>query len=131
MYVYLNMNPEKRHTIDCVIRGVSFVTDSDWDTTFLWIAMECLIHKDMPELNYIWAGYLKKRGFRRHLIPDTCPNCYTVRDFCRDHPVGTFLLVIVNYASGGHVVAVRDGNYYDIWDSGNEVPTYYWVKGDE
>lgn len=128
MFVYFNMNPEKKKTIDCVIRGVSFVTGNDWETTFLHIAIECIMHHDMPECNYIWAGYLRKEGFKRHLIPDTCPNCYTVKDFCTDHPVGTYLLVIVNYETGGHVVAVRNGDYYDIWDSGNEVPSYYWEK---
>lgn len=131
MFVYYNMNPEKKHTIDCVIRGVSFVTDQDWETTFMGIAVECMIHHDMPEPNYIWAGYLRKKGFTKHLIPDTCPICYTVKDFCADHPTGTYLLAIIGYGSeGGHVVAVRDGNYFDIWDSGNEVPTYYWVKGE-
>lgn len=129
MYVYLNVNPDKKRTTDCVIRGVSFVLDQDWETTFTHIAVECIKEHDMPEYNYVWAGYLRRRGFRRFMIPDTCPNCYTVKDFCRDNPVGTYLLVIVGYGSdGGHVVAVRDGNYFDIWDSGNEVPTYYWVK---
>lgn len=129
MYVYLNVNPDKKRTTDCVIRGVSFVLDQDWDTTFTHIAVECIKEHDMPEYNYIWAGYLRRRGFKRFMISDTCPNCYTVKDFCRDNPVGTYLLVIVGYGSdGGHVVAVRDGNYFDIWDSGNEVPTYYWVK---
>lgn len=129
MYVYLNVNPDKKRTTDCVIRGVSFVLDQDWDTTFTHIAVECIKEHDMPEYNYIWAGYLRRRGFKRFMIPDTCPNCYTVKDFCRDNPVGTYLLVIVGYGSdGGHVVAVRDGNYFDIWDSGNEVPTYYWVN---
>ena len=129
MFVYLNMNPDKKRTTDCVIRGVSFVLDQDWETTFTHIAVECIKEHDMPEYNYVWAGYLRRRGFKRFMIPDTCPNCYTVKDFCRDNPVGTYLLVIVGYGSdGGHVVAVRDGNYFDIWDSGNEVPTYYWVK---
>lgn len=129
MFIYLNMNPDKRHTIDCVIRGVSFVTDSDWETTFLRIAVECIKYHDMPEVNHVWASYLKSLGFTRHLIPDTCPICYTVKDFCHDHPVGTYLLVIVGYGTtGGHVVAVRNGDYFDIWDSGNEVPTYFWVK---
>lgn len=131
MYIYYNMNPDKKRTIDCVIRGVSFVTDQDWDTVFIHIAVECLMYHDMPEANYIWAGYLRKLGFAKHLIPDTCPLCYTVKDFCVDHPIGTYLLVIIGYGTeGGHVVAVRDGNYYDIWDSGNEVPTYYWEKGE-
>lgn len=130
MFVYLNMNPDKRHTIDCVIRGVSFVTDTDWETTFLRIAVECIKYHDMPEVNHVWASYLKQLGFKRYFIPDTCPVCYTVKDFCHDHPVGTYLLVIVGYGTGGgHVVAVRDGDYFDIWDSGNEVPTYYWTKG--
>ena len=129
MFVYLNMNPDRNRTFDCVIRGVSFVTGEDWDTTFLWIAIECLKYHDMPEQNYIWAGYLKRLGFKRYLLPDTCPDCYTVRDFCRDFPEGTYLLVIINYGgNGGHVVAVKDGDYYDTWDSGNEVPTYFWVK---
>lgn len=129
MFVYLNMNPDKRHTIDCVIRGVSFVTDTDWETTFIRIAVECIKYHDMPEVNHVWASYLKSIGFTRHLIPDTCPTCYTVKDFCNDHPVGTYLLVIVGYgATGGHVVAVRNGDYFDIWDSGNEVPTYFWAK---
>lgn len=83
----------------------------------------------MPEANHVWASYLRSEGFRRYSIPDTCPVCYTVKDFCVDHPYGTYLLVIVNHGiGGGHVVAVCDGNYYDVWDSGNEIPTYYWVK---
>ena len=28
----------------------------------------------------------------------------------------------------GHVVCVKDGNYYDTWQSGDEVPIYAWVK---
>lgn len=28
----------------------------------------------------------------------------------------------------GHVVCVIDGVYYDSWDSGREVPLYYWQK---
>lgn len=131
MFIYYNMNPDKKKTIDCVIRGVSFVTGQDWETVFIHIAVECIMHHDMPEANYIWAGYLKRLGFKKHLIPDTCPICYTVKDFCMDHPVGTYLLVIIGYGTeGGHAVAVQDGNYFDIWDSGNEVPTYYWEKGE-
>ena len=56
-------------------------------------------------------------------MPNMCPPCYTVKDFCKDHPVGTYIL-----ATGSHVVTVVDGNYYDTWDSGTEVPIYYWKK---
>lgn len=129
MFIYYNKNPDGKRTFDCVIRGVSFVLDEDWETTFMGIAVECIKQHDMPEFNYVWAGYLRYRGLKRFLIPDTCPVCYTVKDFCKDHPIGTYLLVIITYGldGGGHVVAVKDGDYYDIWDSGNEVPTYYWT----
>ena len=123
MYVEYNLNPDGKKTTDCVIRAISFVTGQNWETTFLQLCIECLMHHDMPEANYIWAGYLKSKGFKQYLLPDTCPFCYTVKDFCKDYPVGTYLLAI-----GDHVVAVKDGNYYDIWDSGSEVPIYYWKK---
>jgi hypothetical protein len=32
------------------------------------------------------------------------------------------------HLSGNHVVTVINGNYYDAWDSGGEVPIAYWTK---
>lgn len=73
--------------------------------------------------NSVWGAYLKHKGFRKYPIMDTCPDCYTVRDFCRDYSVGTFVL-----GMGDHAVCVIDGDYYDAWDSGGEVPIYYYKK---
>ena len=30
-----------------------------------------------------------------------------------------------------HVVCVEDGKYFDSWDSGNEIPLFYWEKEDK
>lgn len=76
---------------------------------------------DMPDSNYVWSEYLYHHGFIRTPIPDTCPQCMTVRTFCELHSEGSYILAI-----DGHVVAVVDGNYYDTWDSGDEIPIYYW-----
>ena len=57
--------------------------------------------------------------------PDDTIDFYTVRDFCRDNPHGIFILAL-----SGHVLAVIDGNYYDSWDSGEEIPVYYWHRED-
>ena len=78
---------------------------------------------DMPSSNRVWEEYLKRHGFKRTLLPDTCPMCYTVRDFCYDYPRGKYLLAI-----GTHVVAVENGDYFDTWDSGDEIPLFYWRK---
>lgn len=123
MFVYFNPNPANNHVGDCVIRAISKVTNQDWEKTYLEIALQGYMLKDMPSANYVWGAYLLENGFKRYVIPNTCPECYTIIDFCRDNPKGTFLL-----ATGTHVVAVQGGNYYDAWDSGNEIPIYYWQK---
>lgn len=123
MYKYYNPNPTGKQVGDCVIRGVSRVTGLSWDDTYINICLMGYELKDMPSANHVWESYLASKGFVRRMIKDACPFCYTVDQFTRDHPQGVFLL-----ATGTHVVAVEDGNYYDAWDSGNEVPIYYWRK---
>lgn len=76
---------------------------------------------DMPSSDSVWNEYLKSKGLTRHIVPDTCPNCYTVRQFADEHPTGIYVVFV-----GQHVVAVADGNYIDTWDSGDRIPIYYW-----
>ena len=123
MYIYYNPNPAGQKVGDCVIRAISKLIGQDWEKTYIGVAVQGYISYDMPSSNAVWAEYLRRRGYRRFVIPDTCPDCYTVRDFCIDNPRGAFLL-----ATGSHVVTVIDGDYYDAWDSGSEVPIYFWTK---
>ena len=122
-YIYYNPNPKGAMTGDCVIRAVSKVTGRSWDETYLILASYGFDQKKLSNTDSVWGSYLKDSGFTRETVPNTCPNCYTVRDFCRNHPHGVYIL-----GTGTHVVAVIDGNYYDSWDSGKEVPIYYWRK---
>lgn len=125
MFVYYNPNPAGRATSDCVIRAISKLLDLDWDTVFLKLSLMAYTKKDNLEKNHVWGDYLAMNGFVRHLVPNMCPNCYTVKDFCREHPKGRYLLRIDGLRDG-HVVTAIDGNYYDTWDSGNEVVDYYY-----
>lgn len=123
MYKYYNPNPYGKVVGDCVVRGISKLTNKSWDYTFLAICMTGFDVKNMPSGNEVWEVYLSNLGYTRTMLPDTCPYCYTVNDFTNDYPKGEYLLT-----TGTHVVAVEDGDYYDAWDSGNEVPIYYWRK---
>ena len=120
-----NPNPQNNLVIDCTVRAISKATGQSWDETYIGLAVEGYVIKDMSNSNRVWGSYVKRLGFEKLSIPNTCPDCYTVKQFCVDHPRGTFLL-----ATGNHVVAVVNGDYYDTWDSGNEIPVYFWTKGD-
>lgn len=120
-----NPNPYNNLVIDCTVRAISKATGQSWDETYIGLAVEGYVIKDMSNSNRVWGSYVKRLGFKKFSLPNTCPDCYTVKQFCVDYPRGTFLL-----ATGNHVVTVVDGNYYDTWDSGDEIPVYFWTKGD-
>lgn len=122
-YVRYNTNPINNLVGDCVVRAISILTDETWDDVYWGIAIQGFLMKNMPSSNSVWGEYLTRKGFRREVIPNTCPACYSVREFCMEHPYGKYLL-----ATGSHVIAIVDGDYYDTWDSGDEIPIYYWER---
>ena len=123
MYKFYNPNPKNKFVGDCVIRAIAKLEGLDWDTTYLKICFYGFREKNMPAINEVWRAFLLDNGYKRFSIPNICPDCYTVKDFCRENQKGKYLL-----ATGEHVVAVVNGDYYDAWNSGDEVPIYYWRK---
>ena len=92
-----------------------------WDEAYIVLSDYGMLYKNLPNANEVWGAYLKDRGFTRHILPDTCPDCYTIEDFCRDHPKGIFVV-----GTGTHVVTCIDGSALDAWNSLSETPLYYW-----
>lgn len=122
-YKFYNPNPDGILVDDCVFRALSIVMDEDWETTYVKLAVLGLMYHNRMDSNYVWGKYLENNGFKKYIIPDTCPDCYTIRKFCDDHKSGIYLL-----ATGNHVVAVIDGDYIDTFDSGDYIPIYYWKR---
>lgn len=123
-YKKYNSNPERKNVGDCAVRAISIATDQSWEETYIGLSLQGFLMGDMPSANSVWGAYLRGKGFTRHVIPDKYPDCYTVSDFADDNPHGTYLLAL-----SGHVVCLKDGNWIDSWDSGSEIPLYYWKKG--
>ena len=120
---YLNVNPDKILVPDCTVRAITVLTGKTWEEVYDGICAEGKLMHNMPSSNAVWSQYLRKLGYIRTPLPDTCPYCYTVDEFCHDHPKGKYLLALYE-----HVVAVVDGYYYDTWDSGNMTVLYFWEK---
>ena len=122
MYKHYNPNKQNPSGSDCVIRALTKALNKSWDDVFLELCVYGFKYKDMPSVNSIWGFMLTDYGFNKFIIGNTCPNCYTVIDFTRDHNKGLYVL-----GMGDHVVTVLDGDYYDSWDSGTKVPIYYFT----
>lgn len=123
MFVFYNPNPAGHSVGDCVIRAICKATGESWDKIYVGLAVTGMELADMPSANAVWGAYLHRRGYTRTALPDKCPASYTVADFASEHRQGAYILAL-----SGHVVAVVDGNYYDAWDSGRELPLYVWER---
>ena len=123
MYREYNPNPVGRRVGDCAVRAIAKALNIDWETAYLKNIINGFQMGDVPSSDSVWGATLRQNGFYRKSIPDTCPDCYTAKDFCEDHPQGVYVL-----GFGGHVATVRDGDLFDSWDSSNEIPQYYWYK---
>ena len=121
MWIRCNPNPVGRETGDCVIRAVAVATGQSWRETYWDLCEQGAIMGDLPNNNSVWGAYLRSRGGKQFLLPESCPDCITVRAFCERYPEGVYVI-----GSGDHAIAIIDGDWYDLADSGLVTPTYFW-----
>ena len=116
--------PNNHRTGDCVVRSLCKYLDLDWLSTFdrlVPIARERqenlgnllqYADGDVSELGLCWTPISVAKGEKR----------ITVDQFAKRNPTGRFILRVAN-----HVVAVKDGWYWDIWDCGDYTVYGYWT----
>lgn len=124
-YIQRNINPCLRSVGDCAVRALAVATNKSWEETYAELCMLGFQMCDMPNSNEVISAFMRKNGFQKRLIPNYLPDRYSIQDFTNDNPYGVYVL-----GTGSHVVAVVDGDYIDIWDSGDEIPIYFFTKGE-
>ena len=125
-WVEWNENPVSRSVGDCAVRAVALALDVDWETAYALIALNGYLMADMPSSNAVWGAVLRQNGFSRYIIPDSCPDCYTINDFADENPRGIYVV-----GTGNHVCTIKNGTVFDSWDSRSEIPIYYWHKKED
>lgn len=138
-FIRLNLNPDGYDTGDCVIRAISLALKLNWYMVHDELSFLSRKMSDVLSSNRVWKQYLINRGYREEWAQNACPNCLTVADFCRSHPKGRYILSTAEYkkardnliVTGSHVIAVVDGDWYDTWDSGGDVPLSYFYIYDK
>ena len=110
-------------TGDCVIRALAKALDKTWDDIYWDLSILGFYSGNWGNGNEVWRQYLRDNGFRQYVIPNTCPDCYSARDFLYDHPNGTYVLCF-----DGHVATAIDGTLYDSWNSLDMIPIFYFRR---
>jgi len=124
MYMYYNPNPVRSDGVgDCAVRALAKAADLTWEQAYTELSTSGFLMGDVMNSDAVLAAVLRKYGFVRGAVPDTCPDCYTVLDFIEEHPNGIYVI-----KSQNHVATVVDGNLFDAWDSSQRIPLFFWYK---
>ena len=121
MWVQCNPNPLGKQASDCVVRAIAVAMQRSWQDVYADLCRQGRLMCDMPSSNSVWGTYLQEEGFEPFLLPESCPRCVTVRAFAERFPEGTYII-----GTGSHAVTVIGGDWFDSWDSADEVPSYFW-----
>lgn len=111
---------------DCAIRAIAKALGISWEKAYVKLSINGYLMGDIPNSDLVWGSVLRQKGFSRKVIPNTCPECYTMADFCADHPKGIFVV-----KSEDHVATVVNGTIFDAWNSEMKIPIYYWTMEKE
>lgn len=125
LWVFFNPNQRMERTGDCTIRSYCAAENITWDEAF---DVSCKAAKELGflEINSfktVENVLINKFGYTKCKRKRNEP-WRTVAEFAQYHPTGIFDLHATN-----HMVTVKDGRYYDSWDSGNRLVSCYFAKG--
>lgn len=121
MWIRANPNPKGKQASDCVIRAICIALNQSWYQVFDELCFTAREDCDMPSVDAVWGHLLYLKGFEPFSLPEYCPRCITIKEFARQFPFGIYII-----GTGYHAVCVIDGDYYDSWDSGDEIPSFFW-----
>ena len=126
-YVYFQPNHKdlKDEVGDCAVRSICCAENLEWLDAYdlmsfyareVWSPFNCK------------KGYehiLTKLGYTYHSIgrPKKGQKRPTVAKFAKEHKEGIYLPIVAN-----HYVCIKDGTYFDSWDSGTLAVYGYWKK---
>lgn len=127
-YLEKNVNPKNRKTGDCSTRAIVSVLGISYEEALRLQVEESLKCYYDPTSRQVMERVLKRFGYVKLSQPRKYDNTkYEVREMdkvltARQMSEG----VVVNVAN--HYVAIRDGKYIDIWNSGRKCVGNYFVK---
>ena len=122
-----NPNPKKKNVGDCSLRAYCAAFGWTWEEAFeksseiaKGEAIMMDTHKTCEKVME-GEGYVLDEEFKKSKRKDL-----TVNEFALTHPYGTYFL-----NTHGHLLCVKDGEYWDSWDSGKKKVRRIYIKKNE
>lgn len=129
-----NANSRNSDTGDCVVRSISLAYGKDYDETHKeLLALARDMQVDKYKYLSVFRKYLNELGHKGEIKAENFYESnntepFTIEDFCKDNPHGTFILLNGKHPKGSdHLACVIDGHLYDSWDSSKQYVTRIWV----
>ena len=122
-FYYINLNPLKKRTGDCVVRALAFFFGIPWKEAFFELIKYCA-DKGLVSFNYIstYTAFLKDKGYVRHKAPY---KGISIGEFCEKVADDDFVYLI---HTKRHMTIICDRNVFDTWDCREKEVINYWVK---
>lgn len=124
-----NPNPLGKDVDDCSIRAYCAAADIEWDTAFDYACEIGGNEKDIINSVKVCDKVITeklKMVLNKESKKVKPKNRQTVMEFACTHPEGTYILVC-----NRHACTVKNGRYYDSFNSGKLKVKYYFSKPDE
>lgn len=126
-YYQPNKKDLKDEIGDCSIRAFTKALEWEWLRVFDELVPYAREAQCMLNQKPCCDKFLFDNGWR--YVSQGKIKC-TVQEFAKEHRNGAYILY-VRAGFGTHLVTVKDGYFYDTWDSGNKFLYGYWIKGEQ
>lgn len=122
-WVLYEPNPVRTGAGDCAVRAIAKALGLSWEEAYTRLSANGFQMGNVISADEVWGSVLRQAGFTRHLVENTCPDCYSVENFSNDHPNGLYVV-----KSENHVATIVNGTLYDSWPSQDKTVIYFWTK---
>lgn len=122
-FYYINLNPLKKRTGDCVVRALAFFLGIPWKEAFFDLIMFCA-DKGLVNFNYIstYTAFMKDKGYVRQKPPY---KGISIGEFCENIADDGYVYIILTKR---HMTIICDRDVFDTWDCRDRDVIYYWKR---
>lgn len=128
LHKYINPNPLKKETGDCVFRACCLATGKDWDTVYKELFEIGFELKVPPSMKEAYDEFLKRNGFTYVGVSSKKGTKRPTVTQKAKETKGTNTIIVCRVAN--HIVTAKEGFFWDLWDSGSKSLYGYWIKGE-